>query len=195
MAETARRTFRTTREFLAWEERQPLRYEWIGGAIRAMAGGTIRHDRITRRLANALERRLRGGPCRVHGPNVRVTSPAGDVFCPDVFVRCGPEDDRWREVRDPVIVFEVLSPGTAEHDLTRKKRFYQQIGSLAAIVYVSQTAPRLRIVERRADGFEEREVEGREAVARLPGLDIDLPLAEIYEDIDFEAGPPEEPGD
>lgn len=190
MAETARPTFRTTEEFLEWEERQPLRYEWVGGVVRAMTGGTIRHDRITRRIANALERRLRGSPCRVHGPNVRVVAPSGDVFYPDVFVRCGPEDDRWKEVRDPVIVFEVLSPGTAEYDLTRKRRLYQQIESLAAIVFVSQTVPRLWIVERRADGFEEREADGLDAVALLPRLDLPLPLAEIYEEVDFERGPP-----
>lgn len=193
MAETARRRFRTTRKSLEWEERQPLRYEWIGGVVRAMTGSPIRHDRITGNLIVGLRRRLRGGPRRAHRPNVRVASPAGGMFDSDVFVRCGPEDDRWREGRDPVIVFERLSSGSADDELTRKQRC--RSAALPPIVYVSQTAPRPWIVERREHGFEETAVEGRKAVARLPGLDIDRPLAEIYEDLDFESGPPEEPGD
>ena len=32
--------------FLAWEERQPERFELVGGVVRLMAGGTEGHDRI-----------------------------------------------------------------------------------------------------------------------------------------------------
>ncbi len=34
--------------FLAWEERQPERFELVGGVVRLMAGGTEGHDRIAR---------------------------------------------------------------------------------------------------------------------------------------------------
>ena len=36
--------------FLAWEERQELRYERVGGVVRAMAGGTRAHDKIAGNL-------------------------------------------------------------------------------------------------------------------------------------------------
>jgi hypothetical protein len=48
----------TLAEFLAWEERQELRYEFNGQAPVAMTGGTAAHDRITFNLRKVLDARL-----------------------------------------------------------------------------------------------------------------------------------------
>ena len=37
----------TLDDFLAWEARQPERYEFVGGVVRMMVGGTLAHNRIT----------------------------------------------------------------------------------------------------------------------------------------------------
>jgi hypothetical protein len=50
----------TLAEFLAWEERQELRYEFGGLQPVAMTGGTSGHDRITFNLRKALDVRLAG---------------------------------------------------------------------------------------------------------------------------------------
>ena len=50
----------TLAEFLAWEERQELRYEFDGFEPVAMTGGTIAHDRITFNLQKALDAQARG---------------------------------------------------------------------------------------------------------------------------------------
>ncbi|MGA3401934.1 MAG: hypothetical protein ABSC95_22190 [Acetobacteraceae bacterium] len=52
-------------QFLAWEERQPLRYEFDGFQPVAMTGGTIAHEAIGGTLRALLRERLRGKPCRV----------------------------------------------------------------------------------------------------------------------------------
>jgi Uma2 family endonuclease len=39
----------TLNEFLAWEETQDLRYEYVNGEILAMTGGTIPHNDLVRR--------------------------------------------------------------------------------------------------------------------------------------------------
>ena len=96
-APTAPLTFEA---FLAWEERQPERFELVGGVVRVMAGGTEGHDRIGINIATALRIRLRGAPCSAHGSKLKVVSrAAGAVMYPDAFVRCGPRDDR-RTTRD-----------------------------------------------------------------------------------------------
>ena len=59
-------------QFLLWEDRQELRYEYDGVQPRAMTGGTIGHDIITFNLRLALRQNLAGGPCQVLGPNVMV---------------------------------------------------------------------------------------------------------------------------
>ena len=58
----------TVAEFLAWESRQELRFEFDGFQPVAMTGGTITHDRITFNLRKALDARLAGKPCMRTAP-------------------------------------------------------------------------------------------------------------------------------
>ena len=51
-------------EFLEWEDRQELRYEFDGVEPSAMTGGTARHATIQRNFAVAIGNRLRGKPCQ-----------------------------------------------------------------------------------------------------------------------------------
>lgn len=49
--------------FFAWQERQPVRYEFVGGVpIRMMAGASNRHDDIVVNLVAELRNQLRGKP-------------------------------------------------------------------------------------------------------------------------------------
>jgi len=47
-------------EFLEWERRQELRYEFDGGQIVAMTGGTLNHSTIATNIVSSLGRRLNG---------------------------------------------------------------------------------------------------------------------------------------
>jgi Uma2 family endonuclease len=185
MASTAPRYPVTLDEFLEWEERQPERWEFLDGVVRLMTGGTEDHDRLSINLIRLLASALRGGPCSVHGSNLKVLSRGGNAsMYPELFVRCGPREGRRTRIEDPVVVVEVLSPSTAKDDLTRKRRAYKAIPGLKVIVYVSQDEPRLDLVRRREDGGwdEDEAVEGLDAVLELPEIDLRLPMAEIYED-------------
>jgi Uma2 family endonuclease len=54
----------TVEDFLAWERRQPERYEFVGGVIRMMVGGSNAHTIIKGNVFAALRARLQGQPCR-----------------------------------------------------------------------------------------------------------------------------------
>ena len=58
----------TLAQFLAWEERQELRYEFDGFEPVAMTGGTDAHEAIGNRLRALLLNRLEGKPCRSAAP-------------------------------------------------------------------------------------------------------------------------------
>ena len=45
---------RTLDEFLAWEARQPERWEFVDGRLRMMAGGTVDHARIAMNILATL---------------------------------------------------------------------------------------------------------------------------------------------
>jgi Uma2 family endonuclease len=59
-------------EFLEWEERQELRYEFDGLEPSAVTGGSLRHATIQRNLAMALGNRLRGKPCQFFGSDLKI---------------------------------------------------------------------------------------------------------------------------
>lgn len=190
MAQTAVRFEAGAEAFLAWEAAQELRYELVGGVVRAMAGGSAVHDAIAVTMASLLRAaaRAREG-CRGHGLSLKIRSPVGAVMYPDAFVRCGPRDDRATVVDDPLVVVEVLSPSTDQHDLTRKRWAYEAIPSLRAILLVDTEALRVEIATREPDGtWRSRLVEGREGVVELAVLDTRIPLAELYADTDLLEG-------
>lgn len=168
-------------EFLDWEERQPERWEYVDGQLYMMTGGTGRHDRLTRQLANALEASLGERPCVVYGPNVKVRTPGGAATYPDAFVRCGPDDETSAVRDDPVAVLEVLSTGTMYHDLKRKRRLYEGIPTLRFIGFVWPEVIAMSFAERAEDGaWREREVEGIDGALRIDTLGIEIGLADIY---------------
>ena len=80
----------TLAEFLEWEERQPLRYEFDGVGPVAMVGGTAGHADIQANLAAALRTRLRGKPCRFYGSDLKFQVADGQVRYPHGMVVWSP---------------------------------------------------------------------------------------------------------
>ncbi len=134
----ALRTPMTLAEFLAWEERQPLRHEFDGFGPVAMVGGTAGHADIQRNLAVALGGRLRGSPCRFYGSDLKFQVANGAVRYPDGMIICPAADREATLVHDPVVVFEVPSPSTAREDRIVKAREYQATPSVRRYVMLEQ---------------------------------------------------------
>jgi Uma2 family endonuclease len=111
----------TREQFLAWEEKQPLRYEYDGFQPIAMTGGTAAHAIIQHNLHIAVGGRLRGGPCRFYGSDLKIETARGFRY-PDGFAVCSPVARNATVVRDPIVIFEVLSESTAGIDLVTKTR-------------------------------------------------------------------------
>ena len=178
-----------TDRLLDWERQHPGRWEWISGRAEMLEDVTLLHDLVGNGLRSALLRRLRGTGCHVHGSQLKVVTPRDDILYPDAFVLCGPSDPDTEIVDSPVVVFEVVSATSAQHDLTRKRLAYKTIPSLKVIVYVAQERARLDIVRRQADGRwdDDEPVLGLEGELMLPEIGVTLGMAGIYEDVEVEA--------
>ena len=173
----------TLEEFLTWDEQQELRYEFDGVAPIAMTGGTRAHAEIQRNLAIAVGGRLRGTPCRFYGPDLKV-EVRGKIRYPDGFVVCTPGPPRSTVVRDPVVVFEVLSDSTAGTDRIVKNREYQSIPSVRRYVMLEQDRIAATMFERLGDDWVGH-ILPEEAVLRMPEIGIEVLLAELYTDVQF----------
>jgi Uma2 family endonuclease len=183
----------TLAEFLAWEERQELRYEFDGLAPLAMTGGTAAHDLITFNLRKILDARLTGRPCRPWGPNLKIVVD-GHARYPDAFVACQPVPPAATIVDNPVVVFEVVSEGSTSTDLIDKNREYRATPSIQRYVILQQTRVAAVAFARRGQDWLSEIVAGPDAALQLPEIDIELPLAEIYANIvteEAQNAPPE----
>src|SRR5271165_981395 len=175
----------TLAEFLEWEERQQLRYEFDGVGPVAMTGGTYGHSAIQRNLAIAVGGRLRGKPCQFHGSDLKFQVAEGHVRYPDGMVVCSPMDRTATVVYDPVIVFEVLSPSTAGNDRIAKAREYLATPSVQRYVMLEQDGVSATVYARSGETWT-HEILVADSILALPEIEVELPLAELYEGIVFE---------
>lgn len=185
-----RRTW-TVDEFLAWEDRQELRYEFDGLRVIAMTGGSFEHDAIQMNLARALGNRLDGKPCRVHGSNLKI-NVMGSIRYPDAYVTCSPVKRGAKVLSEPVVIFEVLSPSTARTGRTTKNREYAGTESVRRYVMLEQSAADGMMFVRDGAGEWVGQVLGPDVVLHMPEIDVDLPMTEIYAGLDFSTPDPDE---
>ncbi|MBI0436176.1 Uma2 family endonuclease [Roseomonas sp. KE0001] len=170
-------------EFLIWEEGQGQRFEFDGFHPVAMTGGTEAHSTLQANLAISVGGRLRGKPCRFHGSDLKV-EVAGSIRYPDGFVLCSSPDPRRTVVRDPVVIFEVLSNSTASIDRITKNHEYAATPSIQRYIMLEQDRIGATVFSRAGDDWVGHILK-EDAVLHMPEIGIDVPIAELYEGLDF----------
>ena len=173
----------TLDEFLAWEERQAARWEFDGFAPIAMTGGTQEYSTIQVNIIAALTTRLRGSGCRAHGSDFKIEVD-GSIRYPDAFVLCSQPPRGSTVTNQPVVVFEILSPSTSRIDRIVKAREYGNTASIVRYVILEPAAIAATIFTHTAGVWAATVVEGA-VVLDMPEIGITLPLAELYQDVEF----------
>jgi Uma2 family endonuclease len=178
----------TVEDYLASEALAEVKHEYLGGVVYAMAGASEAHNIIAMNLYMGLGNRLRGRPCRPFGSDMKVRlRPLDDTYFyyPDAMIACDSTDagHGWRE--RPAALFEIISEETRRIDEREKRIPYLQLPSLQAYVRVEQDRPEVVVERRTPDGWKSERLRGLDAVVRLPALEIELPLAELYERVSF----------
>jgi Uma2 family endonuclease len=184
----------TPQEYYDLEREAEYKSDYFQGEIFAMAGGTKKHSRICSNISREVGSRLKGTDCTDYQSDLRVkVAPTGLRTYPDASVFCGPmeadpEDSSGQTFTNPRVLFEVLSKTTEAYDRGLKCDHYRRIESLRAIVLLWQSEPRVQIYERQDDGsWLQREVSGIESNLPIAPLAITLPLADLYDQVDFGA--------
>jgi len=172
-------------EFLAWERDQPERYEYAGGVVTMMTGGSAAHVTIAMNLAFALRHALRGTGCRPLGSDMKVIANH-TVRYPDISVICHPVGDRDSYLSDPVVIIEVISPSTEREDRGRKKFDYFATPSIRQYALIEQDERRIDLYTRAGASWIDEIVEG-DAVLKLSSISVEINLDVIYEDTELDA--------
>ena len=173
----------TVMEFLAWEERQELRYEFDGFEPHAMTGGTVNHAAIQAMLIRVVGNRLAGSACRVFGSHLKI-SVDGSIRYPDAIVVCTPAAGKATVVDDPVVVFEIVSPSTERVDRIVKSAEYRNTPSVQAYVLLQQDFMGATVF-RRAGDIWTADTYGEGETLGLAPIGIELQIDELYEGLDL----------
>lgn len=174
-------------DYLAGEEINPVKYEYVYGEVYAMAGTSDNHNRIVGSLYAALLNHLRNSRCEPFMGGIKVRVSPHVYYYPDVLVSCeeNPESSYFRN--NPILVIEVLSTSTQEIDRREKLLFYQQMPSVSEYVVIEQQKKLIEVHRRQPDGrwityyFNQDDEE-----AEFQSVEMTMPLDEIYRRVKFE---------
>ena len=186
MAHALPQPYLTAAEYLDWEQAQAERHEYIDGEVFAMAGAEDRHATVAGNLYIALRQHLRGTPCKTYMTDVRLHVAASNAyFYPDVMVTCDSGDHASRLSKSaPVLVAEVLSPGTAHYDTGAKFAHYRHIASLREYVLVDIDRRSADVYRKGADGLWVLHPFSGDQGVELASVELTLPIAELFADLE-----------
>jgi Uma2 family endonuclease len=173
----------TADAYLAWLEEQPTwRYELVDGQIIAMNPQLAEHIIVKVAVARVLQDALKGKPCHALGDGMCVRIDDRTVFEPDALVYCGDEVSGDTTVMTtPVVVVEVLSPGTKTVDTTKKLEGYFKLASVRHYLIVDPKAQAVVHHARDAAGAIATSVVDDGDVV-LPAIDVRLPVTKFFAD-------------
>ena len=170
MGHAALKLPRTGAEFLVWDESQTVKHEFIHGEvvpwggsggsggssdILGRAGAGDAHVTAAGNVYMQLRQHLAGSPCRTFINDMKLQVDAVDAFFyPDVMVTRSAADAANRLVkREPMLIVEVLSPGTAAYDRGDKFAAYRTLPSLQEYLPVDAKTRCCDLDRKGADGL------------------------------------------
>lgn len=175
----------TLEEFLRWDDGTDTRYELVGGFPVAMAPPAPAHGAIAARIIARLEETLRRRrPCRaLVEAGILHPDRADTFFVADIAVTCAPYEPARQSIGEPLLLIEILSPGTERHDRRIKLPAYQRIESLREIVLIDSDMPFAELYRRQGDFWTVQSIQGTGAMLPLVSIGIDIAMAELYDGI------------
>ena len=177
--------------FLEWERQQEYKHEYAGGEIFAMAGASMNHNKICSNIIGRVWNHLQGKGCNIYPGDLRIAVKSKSSFSyPDASIICGePEfdDDSIKDtVKNPVVIFEILSPSTEDYDIGKKLFFYMQIQSLNQYIIIDSRNIHVRITTKMENGtWKFSELMTKTDTFLINSIVLEFSLANIYDGVKF----------
>ncbi len=174
-------------EYFELEEELNQKFEYVGGEIFDMTGGTVNHGLICKNTSTSLDIALKNKPCTVFNSEVKLSiDKLKNYFYPDAMVLCEEGKISKKYVQHPCMIIEVLSPSTEDYDHGKKFAFYRLIDSLQTYIMLHQDKPLAEVYQRNSDNsWLLKEYLGLEMM--LPINDeLSLAMSDLYRQVNFD---------
>ena len=184
MAEAAARRI-TLEEFLDWDDGTDTLYELVEGFPMAMAPPAEAHRILAVRLVSRIDAALADRrPCNAQ-IDAGVTRPdrADSYYVANIAVTCQANEPRQQAIREPILLVEILSPGTERHDRRTNLLIYRQIASVREILLIDPESYYAELRQRQNAHWITELLRGREASITLNSVNLSIPLWELYDGI------------
>lgn len=182
----------TVEQYFKREEKSKNKNHFINGEIIKMAGASFNHNQISAQITSAfiVQIKLLSEKYKVSYSDQKVFIPSKKSFLyPDALVISGqPEywEDRKDTITNPMIIVEVLSDATEKFDFFQKFYLYQEIPSFREFIIVSQKQEAIEQWYKSGENtWTKSNVDSNDGVLKIKSIDIEIPLSEIYDDIEF----------
>ena len=179
-------------EFLIWERKQEYKHEYVNGEVIAMSGASINHNRISSNIHGRIWNFLQGKTCEIFSSDLRIAVKAkNSFFYPDIIIACEKlefdEDSIKDTVKNPTIIFEILSASTENYDMGKKMMFYMQIESLQQYIMIDSKKVHIQIITKRE---EERtwkfdEFSNTEDNVFIEPIQFEITVGDLYKSVKF----------
>ncbi len=184
-------TVSTPEDYLIFERESVSRHEYLDGEIYAMAGESLSHSRVCVNLGGEVRAKLKGKNCEALSPNMKVRTSNASLFSyPDLTIVCG--EPQFHDVKkdvltNPKVVFEVLSPSTADYDRTTKfQRYRMGNETLTDYVLISQDKCFIEHFRKSANGdWLYQSYAALEDDLSIQSIECKLNLREIYDRVEL----------
>ena len=179
----------TIEEYLELEQFAEVKHEYRSGVLHAMAGGTLNHGIIASNLSTEINLSLRrsGKQCTTFNSDVKVYIERFDrMIYPDVSVTCGELETNEKEtvLKNPMLLIEVLSQSTKNHDRSDKFELYKSLPSFKEYVIVYQSIPKVLTWYKHNNGlWSISSIKGLDKKVYLHSIDAHLEMKYIYEKV------------
>lgn len=161
-------------------------WELVDGELVMMSNPTKNHEQIAGNIGAPLKLAMDAAWCRSYQGGMRVQrsddSRGRDKTRPDIVVRCGPRQNRTA-VTDPLVVVEVLSPSTMDHDRGGKLKFYKSLPTLRHIALVYQDQMRVEHYERTDEGWRLDVLTAPDETLRFDAVGFEIEVERVYFDV------------
>lgn len=176
-------------DYMAMEELSEERHDYYYGELFAMAGSTKNHNNIILNIGILLKANKKSG-CDVFIDGMKLEIEKNQFYVyPDLIYTCNDNlkgDDLY--VKNPSLIFEVLSDSTTSYDKDVKLKYYKRIKSLNYYVLVAQKEIRVEVYSRIDDTeiWQYQTFETTNEIIEFDRLGFSLPVATIYDSMEFE---------
>lgn len=194
------KVFVTPEEYLRREWEAEFKSEYVNGEIipmgdlypTVMAGASTNHNLIKENVAIQVGSHVRsnGKGCRSMSSDQRVSVPTNSMYAyPDVVVVCGPNQYHNNvpdTITNPLLIVEVLSPGTAAFDRGDKFALYRHSPSFQEYLLVDSEKIRAEVYRKHEQGywFIASEADELDQAIKLASIDLSLAMSTVYAETD-----------